>query len=121
MRKAGISPDNRTFVTVIQACGMLADDEAGNLGCESTKGKFLEVEFALHADAWRSGYDLHTFVASSLVVMYGKWSCISNARNAFLDCHGCKVVLWNAMLTAHVQQGQSVRALQLYEQMWEEA
>lgn len=120
MLEEGVSPDERTVMCMLQVCGMLADEiDTSNTG-ESMKEKYLEQGKALHAEAWRKGYDSEGFVASTLVSMYGRCDSFLDARNVFNGLSSCNVVPWNAMLAVSARGDEPGEALQLYQQMLEQ-
>lgn len=117
----GVTPDARTFVSAIQACGSLAQKE-DNVCADPQPDGFegLHVGKAIHAEAWRTGYSSDVFVNNSLVSMYGKCGSIMDARQVFDDMPHNDAVAWNAMLGACVQEGHLEQALQLFGQLLEE-
>lgn len=111
----GVSPDDRTFVSVLQACGVLAEGEKGCLVLGFfVKPKSLGTGKAIHGEALRRGYDCDVFVGSTLVSMYGKCGSVEDAQHVFQQLLERNVVSWSAMITAITQQGQAVRAFELY-------
>lgn len=121
MREVGISPNSRTFVSVFQACGMLADVEDGFMvNGQGIKVKSWVCVQAVSADAHRHGYYADVFVASILVTVYRRCGSIGNSQNVFDSLAQYDVVTWNAIIAAYVDEGQGEKGLQLYEQMIEE-
>lgn len=119
MLEAGISPNDRTYVCAIQACGMLAENETGTvLDGAALKQTSLMKGKAVHAGSWRTGYDTNSFVSSILISMYGKCGSIVDAEIAFASLPECNVVVYNAMLAAYALQAQARMTFDLYEQMW---
>lgn len=115
----GVSPDARTFVNALQACGMVAEKE-GAVGADGQLTRLMSLEQGkeIHADVWRKGYVADVYVANTLVSMYGKCGSITDAQYVFDRLSRRDVVSWNAMLAGYAQQGQSETALQVYNQMW---
>lgn len=120
MLKENLSPDARTAVRVLQACGKLSEAEEyvvvdGFLYKQKvkalTKGKII------HAFFWARGYGSNVFVCNTLVSVYGKCGSILDAQNVFEGPHQRSAVSWNALLVAHVEQGEAEKALLLYETM----
>lgn len=122
MRNKGMSPDDRTFVSVVQACAMLMEDEHALLvDCSLLKVKSLQRGKVLHADARRKGHELDPFFINTLVNLYGRCGSIADAQNMFDGLSDRSLVTWNALLAAYVAQGQPARAWQLYEEMCEKS
>lgn len=122
MLQEGWSPDERTFVSVIQACSILAEMEVGVLlDGQAVKVKCLETGKAFHADAQRKGYASQSFLVTALITMYGKCGDIVNARNVFEMLPQRNVVVWTAMLAAYVEQDKAEEALHLFRQMQQQS
>lgn len=120
MREEGVSLNERTFVCVLRACSMLGErEEEAALDGQFVKMKSLDKGRALHADAWRMGFDSDVFVASALISMYGTCGSISDAQNVFDAVSQQNLVVWTAMLAAYARHGQPEKALQLYKQLAE--
>lgn len=119
MREEGVTPDVRTFVGALRACGMLleTDDAAG--GRQVSRLKCLVKAKELHADAQRMGYVSNGFVGNTLISVYGKCGRTQEAYNVFSGLHQRDVVSWNAMLTAYAMEGQGEEAWQLFRKMRE--
>eukprot|EP00250_Pteridium_aquilinum_P000221 c10244_g1_i1 orf=80-2863(+) len=105
MRKEGVDPDTFTIVSLLKACATMQDLAQGRI---------------IHADACKKGLARENFVGNSLVSMYGKCGATFEAENAFLALSYRDTVSWTAMLSAYLEQGQSMKALQLFRQMQEE-
>ncbi|RZC63917.1 hypothetical protein C5167_025674 [Papaver somniferum] len=98
MRMKGCEPNEMSVVSVLGACGDLGDLSFGKL----LEGLVVE-----------KGFELNTFVGSSLINMFGKCGDLESARRIF-DRMPVKKdsIPWNAMITGQV----SVPYLQLYAQ-----
>lgn len=121
MREDCASPDDWTFVSMLQGCSMLADKEgAVAVNGDFTKVKSLQMGKAIHADITLRGYGNKLFVGNSLINMYGKSGSLHDAWNVFDNLSDRDVVSWNALLAAYVQQGEVEKTLQLYRQMLQE-
>lgn len=118
-----VSPNNRTIVVALQACGELGRRE-GLLSEEvlrCMKGEALEIGLGLHSFGRRRGFHTDVFVGSTLVSMYGKCGRVLEAENIFVSkMDQCNIVSWNAMLSAYLECGLENRALQLYTCMLKE-
>lgn len=121
MQEEGVRPDGWTFVSILQACGMLAEKEEDMIaGGQRTKAGSIQRGRAIHSDVRRSGWDLDVFVGNSLISMYGKCGSMTDARAVFDGLPQRDVVSWNAMLAAYVGQDQGETALELFKQMQEQ-
>lgn len=117
----GITPNDRSFVSVLQACGALAEEEEDVV----VDGEFLKVMSlergkAVHGEAHKQGFDLDMFVGNTLVSMFGKCGSLTDAQGVFERLSKQDVVSWNVMLEAYAQRGEEEKALQLYDRMLEE-
>ncbi|KAH9542357.1 hypothetical protein CY35_13G001100 [Sphagnum magellanicum] len=102
MQQKGMSPDNFTFVPVLNACASLRALEAGK---------------KVHEEIIQSGCEADVFVGNSLVDMYSKCGSIEDACKVFNNMPSRDVVTWNAMILGHVKCGQGQKALELFHQM----
>ncbi len=91
MQQEGMSPDNFTFVPVLNACASLRALEAGR---------------KVHEEIIQSGCEADVFVGNSLVYMYSKCGSIEDACKVFNNMPSRDVVTWNAMILGHVKCGQ---------------
>lgn len=118
MQAEHVPADAWIFVSVLQACGMLAEQigQDGELLTEEalSKGKMI------HSQAWSNGYASDVFVGSALISMYGKCQRIEDAEGVFDRCAQRSLVLWNAMLAVYAHRGDAEKALDLYDRMREE-
>lgn len=121
MMEEGVSPNDRTLVSALHACGLVAENEEHEVVADqAVKLKSLKWGKALHADARRMECEFDVYVGNTLVTCYGKCGSIGDAEIVFYGLLKRDVVSWNAMLTAYAQQGQADKVLQLYEHMLEE-
>lgn len=119
MGKEGVQPNSLTFVTALQACGMLG--EANDLANrDHSNVDVVKRGKAVHADAWAQGFKSDVIVGSTLISMYGKCGSIEDAVNVFDGLSQRDVVAWTAMLAAYARQGEVQKALELYRQMQDE-
>lgn len=118
MLHEGVSPDDRTYVSLLRACCTFAESEEVAISDDqSLKMRSLDKGKAIHAAAWLSGYKLNMFVSNTLIHMYGKCGSHLDAQSVFDGLHQRSVVSWNALLAAFAHQGQEQKVLKLYEQM----
>ncbi|KAH7316346.1 hypothetical protein KP509_21G089400 [Ceratopteris richardii] len=113
MQMEGVSPNQQTVVSALQACCVLKHE--GDIFEEQSSS--LEIGRALHEDAQRSFTDLDTFVCTTLIGLYAKCGEILEAENVFCVLAHHTVVQWNGMLSAYVEQGQGRKALHCYRQL----
>lgn len=111
-----VSPDNRTFVSLLQACGMIGRrEQAVVVEGQSVKLKSLPPSRAVHAEAQKRSYSSNAFLTRTLIWVYGKCGSMLDAQIVFERlCHQ-DVVSWNPMPTAFVDSNLAERAVQLYE------
>lgn len=115
MQKEGVSPDERTFVNVLQACCKFSNEESEVE--ESVIQVALEMGKALHSDALERGFDHSMYFGSILVNLYGQCGSISEAEYSFKRLSQPDAIAHSAMLSAYVEENQGENALQLYKQM----
>eukprot|EP00250_Pteridium_aquilinum_P021971 c25273_g2_i4 orf=128-1849(+) len=115
MQEEGVTPNQRTFVVVLQACAILAEkEEFISVNGLPTKVMALRIGQALHTDAGRIGLTYDVFVGNTLIGMYGKCGAIVEAEEVFGALVLRDIVSWNAMVSAYVDHGQEEKALRLY-------
>ncbi|KAI5073853.1 hypothetical protein GOP47_0011866 [Adiantum capillus-veneris] len=119
MQKEGISSNDITFMTVLQACGMLGENRESYLNRRPYDIIALEVAQSIHMDIFTRGIETSLPIANTLVSVYGKCSALVEAESVFNATPECDIVSWNAMLSACTVAGQGERALHLYEKMIE--
>ncbi|XP_008785200.1 pentatricopeptide repeat-containing protein At3g09040, mitochondrial [Phoenix dactylifera] len=102
MRSRGVKPTRSTLGSVLSA--------AANL---MALGDGRQV----HSEAIRLGLDTNVFVGSSLINLYAKCGRIQDARKVFNFSDERNLVMWNAMLGGHVQNGQPQEVIDLFSAM----
>lgn len=117
MQAEGVSPNDRTLVSALQACGILAEEEDSIMDGLYMKMGSLGRAKALHLDARRKGYDSDVFVGSTLISVYGKCGSTVDAQQVFEALPRRNVVSWNALIAAYAQLNEAEKAFELYEQM----
>ncbi|XP_024531678.1 pentatricopeptide repeat-containing protein At1g11290, chloroplastic-like [Selaginella moellendorffii] len=120
MREENCLPNRVTFYAALKACSGLAEveEEAKQADGRLVKLVSLEKGREIHAQAAKFGLDRDTFVASSLVDMYGKCGSMEDARRVFDKIQGCQdVVLWNSIILGYAECGDGCAALELFEDM----
>ncbi|KAI3910708.1 hypothetical protein MKW92_042359 [Papaver armeniacum] len=104
MIRSSISPNAFTLSTVLRACSMLALVKEGR---------------HIHGLVLRMGLDRNSFVAATLIDMYGKCGITDDARSIFDDLGDLNVVAVNSMISAYAQNGYGAEAVELFDQMQE--
>ena len=116
-----VVPNNRTFVIILQACWMLAEEEEAVLvDGQFIKTMCLEIGEAMHQDIENLGFIADPFVNNSLICMYGKCGNILEAEVLFGSSCKDNVVPWNIMLSIYAEHGFEEKIFQLLNQMWKE-
>eukprot|EP01018_Ginkgo_biloba_P006827 Gb_25737 [translate_table: standard] len=99
---AGVKPNDFTFSSIFRACANLTALQQGR---------------QVHCLSIKSGFDLYTFVGSSLVGMYAKCGSIEDASQVFDKLPERNLAAWNAMIIGCAQHGRTKEALQLFSQI----
>ncbi|KAH7424966.1 hypothetical protein KP509_11G034300 [Ceratopteris richardii] len=117
--KEGMVPDQHVFSVVLQACVSLAEKEEEEFTLEAERVKFLPLVLgqSLHIDAAKKGFMSNMFIASMLVTLYSKCGTLVRAENVFRKICKPDLVLWTSMISACVEQGQVIKALEIFKQM----
>lgn len=105
MEVEGLQSDEITYVSVFNACALLADLEQGN---------------CIHGRLLFSSKLPNIFVGNALVDMYGKSGNLTEALKAFDNMLERDVVSWNALISGYAQHGHGKEALQFAESMQRE-
>ncbi|KAL5993465.1 hypothetical protein ACLOJK_014390 [Asimina triloba] len=79
----------------------------------------LEFGKQVHAFIVRLGFEFQLFAGNSLVGMYSKCGCLSDARRIHESMCEHDVVTWTSMIAGCAQHGHGVEALQIFRQMIE--
>ncbi|XVE67614.1 hypothetical protein DITRI_Ditri09bG0001900 [Diplodiscus trichospermus] len=102
MHKAGIGADQATFASILKASANLAS---------------LSLGRQLHSFVIRSGFMSNVFSGSALLDMYAKCGCIKDAIQLFQDMSERNIVSWNALISAHAQNGDGEATIESFEKM----
>lgn len=102
MQLEGVVPDKVMCLSILEACGSLADLSEGQ---------------RTHACIVCCGFEADVVVGTALVHMYGKCGSQQDLSRMFCKMPERNVVSWNAIIAAHAQHGQSKEALNLFQQM----
>ncbi|KAK7303918.1 hypothetical protein RJT34_14837 [Clitoria ternatea] len=104
MRKGGFEPDEMSLVSVLGACGELADLELGKW----VEGFVVEC-----------GMPLNSYIGSALISMYCKCGELMSARRVFDNMAKRDVITWNAVISGYAQNGMADEAISLFHRMKE--
>eukprot|EP00250_Pteridium_aquilinum_P035419 c9387_g1_i1 orf=402-998(+) len=99
MQSYGFLADQVTYVHTLSACTTI--DEG----------------VVLYEDIRASGFDHDTNVGTALVSMFGRNKSLEDAQAVFEKITSRNIVSWNAMITAHTQNGQGIKASFLFNQI----
>ncbi|XP_049379291.1 pentatricopeptide repeat-containing protein At2g27610 [Solanum stenotomum] len=101
--KDGVSPNEFTFSSVINAC--------------VTSMASVEQGKQFHCSAIKSGHSNALCVSSALVTMYAKRGNIESANEIFKRQPERDLVSWNSMISGYAQHGYGRKALKIFEEM----
>ncbi|XP_058081565.1 putative pentatricopeptide repeat-containing protein At1g69350, mitochondrial [Magnolia sinica] len=102
MRIEGLFPDSFTLASSLSACRHLGISQ---LGCQ------------IHGHIAKTGFQHNEYVQNSLIDMYCKCGFVDIAYGIFDKMEGKCVVTWNSMMGGLAQNGNSVEAIVLFDQM----
>lgn len=106
MLHKSMEPDKVTLVCSLKACSSI---EALGQGRE------------IHTYAIKFGHDMDILVGNSLIDMYGKCGSVDDAHAIFGKLPERDVVTWSGLIAVYTLHGDGHKALQLFQQMREEA
>ncbi|KAI9082831.1 hypothetical protein K1719_035161 [Acacia pycnantha] len=106
MNWSGVSSDRYTYTYVLKAC----------VNSESTifplrKGK------EIHAQILRHGHEAQVHIMTTLLDMYARFGCVSNASSVFNAMPVKNSVSWSAMIACYAKNGMPMKAFELFQQM----
>ncbi|CAA0823857.1 Pentatricopeptide repeat-containing protein [Striga hermonthica] len=102
MRREGVSPDETSFSTALNAAAGIAALDQGSV---------------VHNQIIKTGFVGNTCVASSLIAMYSKCGSLADARRIFDETKVHNVISWTAMLSAYQQHGCANQVIELFDNM----
>lgn len=102
MRPQGVRPDKIILSTLLKACCTVMALDLGEL---------------IHAEIVNLGLESNVFLGSGLIAMYAKCGDLHTACQIFDELPIRNVVLWNALITGHMQNGYVHEAFLLFQQM----
>lgn len=90
------------FPSVLKACSGLQDLGAGR---------------KIHGSVIASGFESDVVIGAALLHLYGETGRIEDARRVFDSLSVRDVVVWSAMVSGYVRNGQADEGLQMFQQM----
>ncbi|KAE9602853.1 hypothetical protein Lal_00049999 [Lupinus albus] len=102
MIRAGMQPDDLTFVSLFTACGSLASLEEGR---------------QIYGLVIKHGFDSDLSVSNALVTMYSKCGGVVDSELAFGQISHPDIVSWNTIIAAFSQHGLYNKACSYFDQM----
>lgn len=106
MLQEDVKPNKVTFVTILDSCSNYAALADGK---------------RIHKEIVDSALESDITVGTALMNMYVKCGCLHDVERTFSRFSDLDVVLWNMMIEAYDQHGESKEAVQLYKQMCQQA
>ncbi|CAN0923558.1 Putative pentatricopeptide repeat-containing protein At1g69350, mitochondrial [Linum grandiflorum] len=101
-RELELMPDSFTLSSALSAC---ADSGELQLGCQ-VHGSCIKRRIS------------DEFIQNALIDMYSKSGCIESAYLVFDTVKSKSVITWNSMITGFSQNGNSIKAISLFDQMF---
>ncbi|XP_014506668.1 pentatricopeptide repeat-containing protein At5g46460, mitochondrial [Vigna radiata var. radiata] len=102
MMRIGVIPNESSFTSALNSCCGLEDLERGQV---------------IHAEVVKMGLESGGYVGGSLVVMYSKCGCVSDAVSVFKEINEKSVVSWNTVIVGCAQHGCGMWVLAFFNQM----
>ncbi|MCO5611628.1 hypothetical protein L7F22_065882 [Adiantum nelumboides] len=102
MEEHDFQPNEYTYSSLISACGNAANVVDG---------------LSLHSQFVKSGLNLDSHMASSLIDMYAKCGCMIEARDVFDDLSNPALTCWSTLIAGYTRIEQDHTALKVYESM----
>ncbi|KAB1224890.1 Beta-glucosidase 17 [Morella rubra] len=102
MKKMGIKPNKFTLATALNACANIASLAEGK---------------KVHGLRIKLGRDIDVCVDNALLDMYAKCGCVDSAWAVFRSMNDHSIVSWTTMIMACAINGQSRKALKIYDEM----
>ncbi|CAN6458871.1 unnamed protein product [Victoria cruziana] len=104
MEKAGETPNQLTFASIIDTCGSLAALKQGS---------------QTHARVLKLGYGQNLMIATALVNMYSKCGRWNEASQVFGSIREPDIIMWNAVIWGAALNGQTAIAVDQFKRMSE--
>uniref|UniRef100_A0A0R0JMW0 Pentacotripeptide-repeat region of PRORP domain-containing protein n=2 Tax=Glycine max TaxID=3847 RepID=A0A0R0JMW0_SOYBN len=100
-----VKPNEATCSSVLSSCANLDGKAALDWGKQ------------VHGYVVMNEVKLGVFVGTSLIHLYGKMGCLSNAENVFRVMVVREVCTWNAMISSLASHGREKNALDMFDRM----
>ncbi|KAI4325784.1 hypothetical protein MLD38_031151 [Melastoma candidum] len=91
-----------TFSSILRVCGNTTLFELGR---------------QVQGLCFKTGFNLSSFVGSSLILLYSRGGAVEGAHHVFREIPVKNLGMWNAMLIACAQHGDTGKAFSLFEEM----
>ncbi|PKI78665.1 pentatricopeptide repeat-containing protein At4g35130, chloroplastic [Punica granatum] len=98
----GLAPDCVTMINLLPSCAQL--------------GALLQGK-SIHAHVIRKGFLPHLVLENSLIYMYGECGELKCAMALFHHMSERNLVTWNAIIVAHMHNGQNIEALRIFQDL----
>ncbi|KAH7420947.1 hypothetical protein KP509_13G031800 [Ceratopteris richardii] len=102
MQEKGMHPDTVTFVSVLKACSTISSLNHGR---------------AIHFEVIKEGFEESSFIANSLMDLYIKCGCLSEACDVFAELKNVDDISWAVLIKGHIDEGFADEALTYYRKM----
>ncbi|PRQ60346.1 putative tetratricopeptide-like helical domain-containing protein [Rosa chinensis] len=102
MCRLSIDRTRSTFAALFHACSCLGSLELGQV---------------LHAQLIKTPFESNVYVGTSLIDMYSKCGCITDAETSFNSITSPNVAAWTALINGCAQHGLGSEAVLLFERM----
>lgn len=102
MQAKGLSPDAVTYVCCLKACCSTGSISDGRV---------------LHSEVVKEGFEGDLFISNSLMDLYVKCGCLSEACDVFRELPIQDTISWTVLINAHVEEGLSEEALIIFKEM----
>ncbi|KAH7427111.1 hypothetical protein KP509_10G031100 [Ceratopteris richardii] len=109
MLQEGIKPNQKTYVSLLQACAAFADREEVHY--------MPSLVCALYNDVQKRGLSSDLFIGNTLVHLFGTLGYLDEAEKVFHSLPYHQVISLNSMLTVYIQHGEAEKAIHLYKKM----
>ncbi|XP_024533273.1 pentatricopeptide repeat-containing protein At3g02330, mitochondrial isoform X1 [Selaginella moellendorffii] len=115
MQDEGHTPDARSYVAAVKACGCCAEKEEWRQvgGSLVVKLAWLDKGMALHSQVSRCGDEGNTIVANTLLHMYVSCGSLEDARKVFDKMPRHSVLSWNGVMAGCWDRGDPQQALEM--------
>eukprot|EP01018_Ginkgo_biloba_P030031 Gb_09793 [translate_table: standard] len=102
MQRAAISPNHKSFTTLLSACA-----------CLEAVGQGKQV----HAHIIKTGFESSVSVGNALVTLYAKCGIIEDASVVFKQIPMQDIISWNAIISGFTHSGHDEESLKCFQKM----